>query len=164
MNKFRNSSGARYTKALFFETITDKTTVLYTLKDEDHEGFPSLYRLYLEEEDPLEYNFANKYLDGWEHWELLCECDWFLPKVERWRRELELKIRSEALAKIVKDADSDSKSAQMSRRFLVNGEWKPKHTKGRPTKAEITRATKESVAQHKIMQQDLDRIQKEGND
>src|SRR3990167_1337022 len=95
LNPFKNASGARLTQALFYEeTGADKSSVIYTLKDQDHEGFPSLYRLYIEMEDILEYEFANKYLDNWSHWEWLTQAGWFKPYVLRWRKELELKIRS----------------------------------------------------------------------
>ena len=137
-NKFRNSSNTRYLQGLFFEqTSADKTTVLYTLKNEDHEGYPSLYRLYMTVADPTEYRFANEWLDGWEHWEGLCNCSWFKGYVSRWRRELELKIKSEALASIINESRSTSSNSYQAAKFLVNGEYTDKARRGRPSKAEV---------------------------
>jgi hypothetical protein len=95
--KFRTSTGQKYTNRLFLEqsySYPDKTPVQYTLKDKDHNGYKSLYLLYMEMADPTEYAFANKYLDGWSHWKLLVESDWFKPILSRWREELSLVYKS----------------------------------------------------------------------
>lgn len=138
MSKFRNSSNTRYLQGLFFEqTSADKGTVLYTLKDEDHMGYPSLYQRYMAVSDPTEYRFAQEWLDGWEHWEALCNCSWFKPYVTRWRRELALKIKSEALASIINESRSASSNSYQAAKFLVNGEWEDKRGRGRPSKQEV---------------------------
>lgn len=147
-NKFKNDMGTRYLKGLFYETTSsDKSTVSYTLKDEDHLGFPSLYRLYLETNDPTEYQFAIKHLDGWVHWEALLKCSWFEPYVERWRRELELRFKSQSLQRIMTMSKVPSKEQFMANRYLLEKGWEPKvtNTKGRPTKADITKAASEQV-------------------
>lgn len=135
---FRNPSGGPwYLRGLFYETtLADKSTVLYTLKDQDHEGYKSLYRLYLEMEDLLEYDFANTHLGGWEHWQQLCNTTWFEPYITRWREELELKVRTEALRTLREDAKSSSRSAAASNRFLLEKGWAPK-VPGRPTKQAV---------------------------
>lgn len=142
MNKFRSSINSRLLKALFYETVNaDKSTVIYTLKDEDHEGFPSLYRLYMETSDSTEYDFAVRYLDGWEHWEMLCKCNWFKPYVSRWRRELEVKLRSQALKAIKDVADTrEHKDSLSANRFLLEKGWVKKQEKGRPKQEDIEKA------------------------
>jgi outer membrane protein assembly factor BamD (BamD/ComL family) len=49
INPFRHEiNNVKYLKGLFFEQVnSDKSTVLYTLKDVPHEGFPSFYQLYM---------------------------------------------------------------------------------------------------------------------
>lgn len=153
VNNFKNSTGSFYTKGLFYEmTLADKSTVVYTLKDEDHKGYPSLYRLYLEARDPTEYTFANKYLGGWAHWANLCECSWFQPYLERWRLELELSIKAESLARLLEESENTlSKKYVDVNRYLLEKGWveKEKSTKGRPSKQQIkneaTRLAKEST-------------------
>lgn len=161
MNTFRSTSGNRFTQALFYEqTGVDKSTVVYTLKDQDHLGFPSLYRLYMEMSDPLEWRFATTHLDGWEHWTILCECSWFKPYVERWRKELELKIRSEALVRIMADSTGDTKSAQMNNRILLERGWvvDATGTKGRPSKTEIRDAAQRLAQRNADQDTDLARM------
>lgn len=137
------------TKALFFEmTGADKSTVIYTLKDEEHEGFPSLREAYLSCEDPTEYIFANDYLGGWSHWEKLLKCTWFKPYIKRWRHELELKIKSDALRRIKAESKTDSKNAFTANRFLLEKGWTEKNTKGRPSKDDIKKAAIEKAEEH----------------
>lgn len=163
MSKFRNEMGGRYLNALFYEQIgADKSTVVYTLKEVDHEGFPSLYRLYMELEDVLEYEFANTYLESWEHWQMLCDCKWFQPFVQRWRKELELKIRSKALRKLREDAASESRTANSSNRYLLERGWADKATKGRPSKEEVRKAAREQAMSAKALQSDFLRLNPTG--
>lgn len=163
-NKFRNSMNTRLTKGLFYELSEDHTQDVYTLKDQDHlvgeKLYPSLYRLYMEAEDLLEYNFANTHLDGWEHWTMITGATWFKPYLDRWRKELELKVRSDALQRLREDALSNSKSAQLSNRFLLERGWDLEVGKGRgrPSKAEIKQAAKEAAEQKTTFEADYNRL------
>lgn len=163
LNKFRNISGQRLLRGLFYEEVSaDKSAVVYTLKDRDHAGFPSLYRLYMEADDPTEYFFAINNLDGWEHWEMLCAASWFKPYVTRWRRELEIRAKARALNHIKAVADSDSKEAYQANKFLVTGGWKPSDKRkgaGRPSKEEVAKAAKAMAEEAKDLNDDLARVQ-----
>lgn len=138
--KFKTAQGVFVLRGLFYEeTLADKTGVLYTLKDQDHEGYPSLRRLYLETADPTEYTFAMKYLSGWAHWERLCESDWFVPYINRWRKELELTLRAKALSNIIDMAEAGGKESFNANKYLLNSSWKVGEHRavGRPTKQDI---------------------------
>lgn len=144
--KFRNASGTRLYKAIFHEMVFgDKPYAQYTLKDYDHEyngnKYLSLYKLYMDMEDLTEYEFANTYLDGWEHWENLCECDWFKPYAARWRKELDLKIKARALKSIKVKALEDGRDGIDAMKYLLERKWEPKPVgksgAGRPSKDEI---------------------------
>jgi hypothetical protein len=168
VNKFRNSGGQRYTNGLFYETtLADKATVLYTLKDQDHKGYPSLYRLYMEQEDLTEWEFANTYLDGWEHWTMLCSSQWFKPYAERWRHELELKLKARALNSVREVAKGGGQNAYYANKFLLEGGWKEKDSssgrgRGRPKKTKD--ATQEEILALEAKQRikdDFERVIKE---
>lgn len=154
---FKTPQGNFLLKHLFFETtLADKSTVVYTLKDQDHEGYPSLRRLYLEIADPTEYTFALRYMDGWAHWERLCESSWFIPYIQRWRRELEVLVRSKALVRILETGASNGKESFLANKFLLTGSWKPTGTNrvGRPNKQEII----ENVYDSKEFLDDIKRL------
>lgn len=142
---FRNASGVLYTKALFVETASyeDRTHIMYTLRNKDHEKYPSLYKLYMEMEDVLEYDFANKYFEGWEHWLKITENQIVKEYVEQWRRELEIKLRAKALNEIRKVAKEGGRNSYEANKLLLDGKWKSKEEdhksnhRGRPKKEEI---------------------------
>lgn len=160
-NKFKNASGAYLTLNLFYETSLDKTQVVYTLKERDHAGFPSLYLAYMSANDPTEYSFATTYLDGWTHWERLLKAGWFKGYVDAWRKELELRLRSEALIRIRASASSESKEAFQANKYLLNGQWKSRPEKrraGAPSKQEIREAANDAFSDHQTLQADLERI------
>lgn len=160
-NKFKNSMGTYLLKGLFFEeNVSDRAQVLYTLKDYDHpNGYPSLYRLYIAVSDPTEYRFANQYLDGFPHWEMLTRCSWFQPYLARWRRELALKIRSDALAEIIETGKKPSKDQLAANRFLLVGGWDQElPTKGRPSKEAIKKAAFDIASDKEALAEDYARV------
>lgn len=161
MSKFKNSIGMFLLMGLFYETSPDKSQVLYTLKDRDHAGYPSLYRLYMEANDPTEYLFATQHLDGWAHWERLSKCKWFSEYVERWRRELELRTKAQALQRIASVAKSGGKEAFQADKFLVSGGWKDQTTRkrGAPTKAEVQSEAQRIAVEQNTLEDDFQRIQ-----
>lgn len=135
MNKMR-------TESLILEFKYDRECALYSIKEEDHEDehgyYPSLKRLYLEVADPTEYEFANKYLLGLQHWIRLSTNKRMRPLVEEWRFELEYKLRSAATAQIIKQA---GKGAWQASKWLVDRGWAEKGA-GRPSKDDVDRETK----------------------
>lgn len=128
--------GRYLVRALFQENNPDSP--LYTLKDYDTD-VPSLKRLYLECEDPSEYEFANKHLGGWDHWQEIATAAWFQPFLTKWRKELELKLKAEAFQALLIEARSGTKNSFSANRFLLawNEKDTSQHVRGRPSKAEI---------------------------
>lgn len=164
LNPFRASSGQRLLKGLFYEeTLADKTNVVYTLKNWDHMGYPSLYRLYMEADDPTEYTFATQYLDGWDHWEILCECNWFKPYVQKWRKELEVRAKARALLAIkALAADPSKKESYQANKFLINSGWKEKPVgrgAGRPSKEDVQKEAQKMAQDAKTTDEEFQRIQ-----
>lgn len=162
-SEFRASNNKLLLKGLFFEeTSADKTGVRYTLKEEDHLGYPSLSRLYLEMEDPTEYDFAIACLESWTHWEQLLACNWFKPHINRWRKELEVKLKSRALAEIKAEAKNGGRNSFAANKYLLERGWEPKEgqgrTRGRPTKEEIRKASQELAKATEDLADDYNRI------
>jgi hypothetical protein len=118
--KLTNSNNLPLTRGLFYETtLEDKTSVVYTLKDKDHKGYPSLKRLYLEEEDLTEYTFATKFLVSFEHWQTLANSTWFKDLAEQWRLELKLKLEARYLAKLAEIAENGGKEGISANKILL---------------------------------------------
>jgi hypothetical protein len=162
-SKFRSSNRKRLIKGLFYETTgMDKSTVLYTLKDEDHLGYPSLARLYLETGDPTEYKFAIKYFESYDHWLQISSADWFVPYLNSWRRELEVKMKSEALANIIEESrNKKSASFFTVNKFIVDKGWEPKEgqtKRGRPSKDEISAEAYRIANERDKLDEDFERL------
>lgn len=163
MEKFKNDSGKFLLRGLFYERVgADKTGVLYTLKDVDHEGFPSLKRLYLEIGDLTEYRFIKECMFSAEHWDALCKCIWFEPEIEMWRRELFLRIQSEALAQIISESKKDGATKLQASKYLLERGWEPKNTatskRGRPSKIAIQEAAEDLFSDEQRVKDDYDRL------
>lgn len=160
--KFTSSRGNFVTKSLFVETCNEPGYTIYTLKNRDHEGYQSLYRLYMDEADITEWRFANKYLGGWDHWELLCSLGWFKPYISKWRKELELKIRSKSLAEVQDIAAQDGHKQRLeANKYLLSGNWMTKEEskgRGRPSKDEIKEEATRMATEEKKLQEDLQRV------
>ncbi len=161
-NKFKNIMGAHLLKALFFEMSVDfeRPDVLYTLKLEDHEGFPSIHRLYVELEDTSEYVFANKYFDNYAHWKKLCACNWFKPYLEDMREELDLKLKQRALERLKAIADDPTHKSHYLANKLIHEEGLQikKDNRGRPSKKSITEEANKLFKTSEEVDEDYDRI------
>lgn len=136
-SKFKDPSGKLLTQSLFLENGYNTEYAMYTLSDEDKEYkgkvYPSLRRLYLEMMDPTEYEFATKYLWGWDHWQRIVANNLMTEAIEGWREELEVKLRSLAIRSIVKSSYDSYNAAT----WVADGKWKQK--RGRPSKAELAK-------------------------
>jgi hypothetical protein len=168
MSRFKNASGAYLLQSLFYElTPSDKSQVVYTLKNEDHMGYPSLYRLYMEADDPTEYDFAVANLGGWDHWERLQKSTWFQPYLKAWRHELEVRFRARSL-KALRDVanNSSSKDYFQANKFLVGQGWKeggPKRRAGQPSKEEVKAEAHRLATISNNLDEDFERIQGRSN-
>ena len=170
--KFRHPGNNNYaTKALFLE-MCDKGMedhILYTLKDTDRKGYPSLYRLYMELEDTTEWEFAQTYFEGWPHWKWLLEAPWFQEQVQRWRTELELKIKAKAIKNIKQEAEYGDKNRFQANKWLIDKNWvtnpdgSSNHGRGRPSKQQIKEEAHRIASTTKEIDEDLERLLDNGS-
>lgn len=161
--KFRDSRNRLYTKALFVELAEDnKDRSIYTISrtDRDREGihYDSLYRLFMELSDPTEYVFANKYFENWNHWQMIANVSWFKDEVSDWRKELEVKLRAEALLAVIEKSKSHDRDALTAAKYILDGNWKHQNTKGRPSKDQIREAARDIAEDQNRLDEDYERI------
>lgn len=152
--------GRWLTKSLFIEQDhnADLGQALYTLADEDRQGVPSLYRLYMEMRDPSEYYFAKQYLGGWDHWERLTKSPWFKPYIESWRKELDVLIKAEALSEIIRIAkDPTHKSSYEANKILLRKD-KDQTKRGRPSKLEVSKEASRIASEEEQIAKDAERV------
>ena len=157
---FKNASGAHYLQALFFETALEqnKDYVLYTLKQQDHRGYPSIHRLFVEMNDPTEYNFAKEYFASWTHWKMIKDCTWFKPYYDAMKEELEVSIRAKALADLRASAEDPKNTVQVNKYLLDKGWVDKTDTRGRPSKDTIKREADKLFKDKQELEEDFSRI------
>lgn len=140
--KFFDVEGRPLTQSLFLEIGYNLQYAIYTFKHYDHDfkgtTYTSIRNKYLEMEDITEYEFANKYFIGWNHWKRLCENKVIRKEVNEWREELELKLRVKGIQSVIKSAE---KGGFQSAKWLVDRGWDVRAA-GRPSKEEIEREKK----------------------
>lgn len=134
--KLLDEQGRPLTQSLFLE-IGYTEFAVYTLKEQDYEYngkvYPSLKKLYIEMEDPTEYEFASTCLLGWKHWQRLCENKQIRKHIDEWREELEYKLRSKAVRFMLTSANGGNYQAA---KWFADKGWSTR-TAGRPSKEEI---------------------------
>jgi len=145
------------TQSLFYERVNSvhKPCAIYSLKDKDHtvDGvvYPSLFLLYMAMDDPTEYLFATEYFASYEQWETICNTQWMKPIVERWRKELDLRMKANALIRIRSEAKTNSREALAANKYILERKWDQTEAnkRGRPSKDEIKKAANE-IAQNEM--------------
>lgn len=165
-NKFKSEIGSHILKPIFFEhDNSDHLYSVFTLKDQDHtwkgQTYPSLRRLYVEMEDPTEYEFAVTYLDSWTHWKKITQASFFQEHLKEWREELEVRLRARALNRMKVRASSDSKDSFAADKILLAGGWKTPEEKsqvGRPTKEKIAAEANKLFSEHSEFDKDFERL------
>ena len=146
--EFLDKRGALKTELLFEETIVtarrETYTPLYTLRENEHKGYPSAYKIYMSSVD--EYEAAHKMLGSQRHWRRLCGLSWFMngiPErgfegVNSWRKDMLMRDQSLAKRQLKDAAESGVTSAQ---RALYLNTVAPKDARapvGRPHKADTS--------------------------
>lgn len=135
---FKDSMSRWLTKGLFYEINGyDITHAIFTTADEDKEvkgkQLLSFKRLYLETEDPTEYQFAKYHLGGWSHWKAIQKVNSLKDLIEDCREEMEIMLRSRAIGKIAEYAETEK--GYQAAKFLADRGWDIRKA-GAPSKEE----------------------------
>jgi hypothetical protein len=165
--EFKDDQGRWRTKSLFIETNDNETKYpsIFTLGLEERDGRVSMRKVYLKCGDPTEYGAAMAIFGSFDCWERLCAAPFFKPHIKIWRKELQRRIRSEAIDTIgYIAAGTKSTAAQLSAaKWLATAEWDgatPRPNKmGRPPKEQDpVEALREGLLHAEEENEDFDRI------
>jgi len=127
---FKGSNGKTKTKSLFYELCySDTDDAVFTLKDRDIEAHNKLYlslqKLYLSlaPHDPTEYEFAQTVFGSWEVWKMVSNAAGVRTHVVKWRSEVEVKVKSEAIKAIAEEMKSNGRSSFSAAKLLLDKGW-----------------------------------------
>ena len=144
---FKDSRGRFITEGLFVDLKKPNNEPMYTLREQDYNTdgkmYPSLKRLYLEEEDLTELEFARKYLFSYRHWKVMCNNKVLARHIEDWREELEVQLRSKALKGLINTAIYEGSKGTTAAKFIVERGWLDKSKRKEDTTKEQVQSTLE---------------------
>ena len=135
---------------------------VYTMKEHDYNGLISAYRVYMDSSD--EYEAAMKLFGSWDAFQMYLDMEPFFlgphqnsrykyKGVREWRKEKELRDKSEAKKLLWTSAKRGNVTAQ---KLIYDGD----RTAGRPSKSKINEEARKQAEQDKMLQEGLDRIKK----
>lgn len=179
-NNFKSKGNFWLTRGLVWETRERRPDFLdpndsegmenvhFHLGDEDRvingKYVFSLKKLYLSCTDPTEYEFATRFLGGWDHWQAFSKSYCLEGHIEDWRKELEIRLRSQALKAITEMAqEPGNKNAYAANKLLLDKGWKAPQEiggkRGRPSKEEIRTAANQLARDSHSVDKDFELIQ-----
>lgn len=150
-----NLGGKPSVKVLFIqyaETEEEKQNAKY-----DMENF---HEVFLDEADLTEYKAAMRLTGSWEEWSRF-KHQWptFRYNIAKWKEELEVKLRSDAMSKLVSLVASKSdQTAATVCKFLVQSGWDKREGAGRPSKTEMRKQAQEIARVAADTKEEEDRI------
>lgn len=93
---------------------------------------------------------------------MIANASWFKPFIQRWRRELKLKLESLAMQNIIAEMrDKSSKNKYSASKTVIDQINKQKPLRGRPSKEEVTGELKRQTHAERQLLEDLKRVNKE---
>lgn len=128
--QLRTPQGKLRTKSLFWElSYFEPQNVIFTLREDDLEKngktYTSIRKLYLSYcvTDPTEYTFAWAVFGSWDTWQQLSRSNYIKKEVDVWRREVEVKIKSEAIRSIANEMRDGGRSSFGAAKLLLERGW-----------------------------------------
>lgn len=161
---YKNENNQRYSKQLFHEKWRELPIELRTVEPpftltNPREGYVCMREEYVKDGDPTGYTTGMRIFGDFGYWEYLSKIRWFKEELEKWDRELDAKLQSEAIKKIRELAKGEDQKALAASKFLANLEHRKGGSKrGRPSKDEIEGRMKEELQERSEVDDDAERI------
>ena len=164
----RDERNIMRTSSLFWEVRRDRTDEavfkpIFSLKPEDHvvDGitFWSLKKVYFSYDHipGFEYAFAMDVFGSWEHWIKLTKSS-FRQEFQEWRDELEIKIKSEAIKRMLTASKSNDAKGVAAAKYIADKGYTELRKAGRPSKEEVEREKKIAAGVSNTLAMDMERI------
>lgn len=134
-----DSLGRRLTTGLFEELADPATATKPVFK------LAEWRKRYVEIADPTDYKAAMELIGDWEHWTILVSNPVFKSHLEEWRKEVVVKLKSEAITELRKRAKTENGTA--AAKYLADRGYEPKSAKGtaKPKKQEEDRLSSDAA-------------------
>ena len=125
--KVVDSYGRRVVLSLFSEFVRTDFTPIWSL----HNDWKPIY---LDVADPTEYETAMRLIGDYDHWLLIRNHPKIKPIIDKWAKEVEVKIRSEAIKQMTKHAKQPNGAA--AAKWIAEGTFMKRVLKNKVDKEE----------------------------
>lgn len=158
---YKTDNNIWYTRQLFWEQqqlLPRESRIIEPIfsLSSDKPGLINARATFVALDDPTGYEWAEKYLGSWAHWEKLIECPWFAPHLEDWKREIDVKGVNKAVQRIKEIAVGESSQALPANRYIAEKGWEK--ARGRPSKSEIKGELLKATKRVEEHEEDMKRI------
>lgn len=136
-----DSRGVRITAGLFKELADGDSSFTPTFSLADWR------KTYVEVSDPTDYRAAKVLIGNWDHWLMLMQVARFAEEVKKWRIEVEVKLRSEAILSTIKHSKSIGGTA--AAKWLAEGGYTSRDKRKKADKEEEAAIAKETKSKVK---------------
>lgn len=150
INPKKDKLGRWRTKSLFKEWDKGKYKSYWTIEE-----LRAIYLTY-DHIPGYEYEFAEKEIGDWRHWEFIAERSWLKKFIKEWREALDIKLRALAIQSLVKQAQSTGPGSSQAAKWLAEKNYTSK--RGRPSKEELAAEVKAQTNTYKDMAEDARRM------
>ncbi len=166
MSQLKGPNGKCRTKSLFYElSYYDTTDVIFTTKEQDitvkDKLYVSLQQLFINmvPNDPTEYEFAQAVFGSWDVWKTISEAPQLRPHVNQWRKEVVVKIKSQANQSIAEEMKTGGRSSFSAAKLLLDKGWLDNDTASQAKKKLQAKEREEENKQAlSILQDDAQRL------
>lgn len=131
-----DSTGRKLTTGLFEELADPASSIKPVFRLSDWR------KTYVELADPAEYQSAMALIGNWEHWQALLTSTPFVAQLEQWRKEVEVKLRSEAIGELVKQ--SRGAKGTMAAKWLAEAGFVQRDKRNKKQREEASASEQES--------------------
>lgn len=159
---YKDNQGRWLTKQIFWEHSQDLMPdkrfcepVFSMFKDRP--GCINARKTFVELGDPTGYAWAQKYLGDYEHWQAITQRPWWEEVFAVWMHEMNMKIKSDAMAAIIEASKGGGPNGLAAAKFLAQEGWN-QTKRGRPSAAELKGELKRAALALTVEDEDMERI------
>lgn len=165
----KDKMGRWRSTSLFFEEKRNEEKALrlppiFTTKEKDHTvrgvTYVSLKKIYMNYDHVpgYEYDFATDVFGSWECWVNITKANSLRDHVDSWRKEYTVKLRAEALKRVITASKSDDPKGLQAAKYLADGDYEKVNKRGRPSKEEVERERKQQANSRETLNEDMERL------
>ena len=169
----KDTQGRYRTSSLFWETRNvlneDRIEPIFTIKNKPYTvpssnkktlvTYPSLKEIYLSYDHVpgCEYEFALDLFGCWDHWKVLFNSATMRDHISEWREELAIRLKANAIKKIMEASNSESAIGVNAARYLADEGYLPRKV-GHMTKEDKAKQLKIAAGVRDTLQEDMNRL------